>query len=504
MIEFASILAENIALGMRAALSPENLFYCFVGVLFGKFIGVLPGLGPLVGISILLPVTFHLDPTAAIVMLSGIYYGSAYGGSVASILLNIPGTPVNAVTCLDGYPMARQGRAGVALFITAIASFFGASIGIIFMMLFSPLIVSAALEFGPAEYASMIVLGLVAASTVSTGAPARGIAMVLLGLLLGIAGSDVQTGVMRFTFGQLELVEGIPLVVVAMGLFGVSEVIHSIRQKGESRVSRRDITFRSMLPSRDDMRRFKGPAVRGTLLGSFFGALPGTGGAIAAFMSYAVEQKVAEDPSRFGKGAIEGVIAPEAANNAADQTAFIPTLTLGIPGSAVMALMLAALMIHGISPGPQLMTNEPELFWGVLMSFWIGNLMLLVLSIPLIGIWIRILLIPYHYLYPAILLFAAIGVYTLNNSVFDIYLVILFGGIGYLFRLLDLPPASLLLGFVLGPMLEENFRRAMLFSRGDFGVFIERPISAAFVAITGLLLLINLLRIGRTNRSATT
>ncbi|MDP2358755.1 MAG: tripartite tricarboxylate transporter permease [Beijerinckiaceae bacterium] len=484
-----SDFAANLSLGLATAFSFNNLFYCFIGVTLGTFVGVLPGLGALAAISLLLPVTFHLDATSAIVMLAGVFYGSTYGGSTASILLNLPGTPSGAVACLDGYPMAKQGRAGVALFMTTIASFVGGSIGIIIMMLFSPLIVTAAMQFGPAEYFAMMVLGLVAASTISTGPPLKGIAMVTLGVLLGIIGLDLETGLPRFTFDFLELSDGISLVAVAMGLFGVAEVISSVRVIQRGHVDSRSITFRSMAPTRDDMRRSVGPVLRGAGLGSVLGALPATGGAIAAFMAYAVEKKLAREPERFGKGAIEGIMAPESANNSADQTAFIPTLTLGIPGNVVMALMLGALMIHGIVPGPQLVTNNPSLFWGLIMSFWIGNVMLLVLNIPLIGVWVRVLSIPYHLLYPAILVFVCIGVYSINNMAFDVVLVMFFGTIGYLLRLLDFQPAPLLLGFVLGPLMEENLRRTLVISRGDFMVFLERPISATLVAMTTALLL---------------
>ncbi|MFN3350600.1 tripartite tricarboxylate transporter permease [Pseudorhodoplanes sp.] len=482
-------LAENLALGLTTALSLSNLYYCFLGVLLGTFVGVLPGIGSLVALSLLLPITFHLPATSAIVMLAGVYYGSTYGGSTASILLNLPGTPSTAVTCLDGYPMSKQGRAGVALLMTTVASFFGATVGILIMTLFSPAIVGMALKFGPAEYFAMMVLGLVAASSVASGAPAKGVGMVVLGIMLGLIGSDLETGAERYTFGFTGLYDGLPLVAVAMGLFGVSEVIYSVRVVKPGQVDRKAITFRSMIPTRDDLRRSVAPLFRGAGIGSFFGALPGTGGVIAAFMSYAVEKKVSKEPERFGKGAIEGIMAPESANNAADQTAFIPTLTLGIPGNVVMALMIGALTIHGIVPGPQLMVKEPELFWGVLMSFWIGNLLLLVLNIPLIGLWIRILAVPYHLLYPAILMFVAIGVYSVNNSPFDVMMVMILGGAGYAMRLLDMQPAPLILGFVLGPLMEENFRRSMIIARGDFLHFFQRPISGTLMAITALLLI---------------
>ena len=483
-----SNFVDNLSIGLTTALTLSNLFYCFIGVLLGTLVGVLPGIGALAAISLLLPITFHLDATSAIVMLAGVFYGASYGGSTASILLNLPGTPSAAVACLDGYPMARKGRAGVALLMTTIASFVGGSIGIVIMMLMSPLIVDAALQFGPAEYFSMMVLGLVAASTISSGSAVKGIAMVVFGILLGTAGSDIETGAARFAFDIPELYDGVSLVVVAMGLFGISEVIASIRTIRYGEVDSKSITFRSMIPTRDEVGRSWMPMLRGTSLGSFFGALPGTGGVIASFMAYAVEKKIARDPSRFGKGAIEGIAAPEAANNAADQTAFIPTMTLGIPGNVTMALLLGALTIHGIVPGPQLMTKHPDMFWGLIMSFWIGNVLLVILNIPLIGIWIRLLVVPYHLLYPTILMFVCIGVYSINNSPFDVVLVMVFGALGYAMRLFGFQPAPLLLGFVLGPLMEENLRRTLLISRGDFMVFFERPISATVMAITFALL----------------
>jgi TctA family transporter len=479
---------DNLGIGLATAFSLSNLMYCFIGVFLGTLVGVLPGIGSLAAISLLLPITFHLDATSAIVMLAGVFYGSSYGGSTASILLNLPGTPSSAVACLDGYPMSKQGRGGVALLMTTAASFVGGSIGIVIMMLFSPVIVEYALKFGPAEYFAMMVLGLVAASTISTGSAAKGIAMVVAGILLGCMGSDLETGASRFTFNIPELFDGIGLVIVAMGLFGVTEVVASIRSMQAGRIDPKAISFRSMIPTRDDVRRSRYPILRGTALGSFFGALPGTGGVIASFMAYALEKKIARDPSRFGKGAVEGVVAPEAANNAADQTAFIPTLTLGIPGNVIMALMIGALTIHGIVPGPQLMVQRPEMFWGLIMSFWIGNVLLVILNIPLIGVWIRILAVPYHLMYPAILMFVCIGVYSVNNSPFDVILVMVFGAVGYVMRLLELQPAPLLLGFVLGPLMEENLRRALLISRGDFAVFIDRPISAVIMALTAMLL----------------
>ncbi|MGV6873127.1 tripartite tricarboxylate transporter permease [Pseudochelatococcus sp. B33] len=479
---------DNIALGLGVALSFSNLLYCFIGVFLGTLIGVIPGIGALAAISMLLPMTFYLDPTTALIMLAGIWYGTSYGGNTASILLNIPGTPANAVTCLDGYPMARQGRGGVALFMTTVASFVGGSIGIILLMLFSPIIAGYALRFQSAEYFSLMVLGLVGASMISHGSPVKGLAMMALGLLFGTVGMDQNTGISRFSFGFIELFDGLSLIALAMGIFGVSEVIASVRNVHVGDIDRNSVTFRSMQPTADDVRRSWFPMLRGAGIGSFFGTLPGTGPSIAAFMAYATEVRVAKEPERFGKGAIEGIMAPESANNAADQTSFIPTLTLGIPGSATMALMLGALIIHGITPGPNLMSAQPGLFWGLVMSFWIGNVLLVVLNVPMIGIWVRLLMIPYHLLYPAVLMFICIGTYSVNNSPFDIWMVLFFGFVGYLMRIFELPPAPLLLGFVLGPLMEQNFLRAMVLSRGDFTTFISRPISATVMAMAAALL----------------
>lgn len=481
-------IASGLMLGLQTALSPTVLLYCFIGVFLGTLIGVLPGIGALAAISLLLPITYHIPPTAAIVMLAGVYYGAQYGGSTASILLNLPGTPSSAVSCLDGHPMAKQGRAGVALFMTAIASFVGSMLGIAVLVLFSPAIAEIGLKFGAAEYFAMMLLGLVAASMLASGSALKGLAMVMLGLILGTVGTDVNSGVARFNFGVPQLMDGISLVALAMGLFGISEVISSINHTRDAKVQEK-ITFRSMTPTKKDWKESAMPMLRGTGLGSFFGALPGTGPSIASFMAYALEKKVSKDPGKFGKGAIEGVTAPESANNAAAQTAFVPTLSLGIPGDAVMALMLGALIIHGIQPGPLLMTQQPELFWGLIVSFGIGNIMLLVLNLPLIGIWVSILRIPYSVLYPAILVFISLGVYSVNSSTFDVYVVAILGLMGYLLATLKFEAAPLLLGFVLGPMMEENLRRALLLSRGDPMTFIERPISAGFLAFCAALIL---------------
>lgn len=479
---------EYLGIGLSQALSLSTLWFCFLGVMLGMIVGVLPGIGAVAAIALLLPYTYELNPTDALVMLAGVYYGSAYGGSIASILLNLPGTPSSAVACLDGYPMAQQGRAGVALFITTIGSFVGATIGILLLMGFAPVITRFALDFRPADYFSMMLLGLIAASTISSATPLKGIAMVILGILIGMIGTDVNSGTARYSLGFHELTDGIGIVAIAMGLFGITEVIASARQTGTAQLHASQISFRSMWPNREDWRRSWMPMVRGSWIGSFFGALPGTGGTISAFMAYALEKRVSRSPERFGRGAIEGVAAPEAANNACDQTAFIPTLTLGVPGSVTMALMLGALMIHGIAPGPNLIVEKPELFWGLIMSFWVGNLMLLVLNIPLIGIWIRLVTVPYHLLYPAVILLVCIGVYSLQNSVFDVAVALACGLVGYLFRLLELPPAPLLLGFVLGPMMEEYLRRALVLSDGEFSVFVTRPVSGGFLAVSALLL----------------
>lgn len=479
---------ENMQLGFSVALSFENLFYCLVGVSVGTFIGVLPGIGGLAAIAMLLPLTFHLDPTTAIVMLAGIYYGAQYGGSTASILLNLPGTPSAAVACFDGNPLAKQGRAALALFLTAIASFVGGSIGVIVLMWFAPTIASVGLAFGPAEYFGVMVLGLILSATIAKNKPIHGVCMVLVGVLLGVVGTDVNTGTHRFTLGVPSLMDGISLVAMAMGLFGVSEVIGAIMSP-EGSVYRGRITFRDMLPTRKEARSLILPMLRGTGIGGLIGTLPGTGMTVASFLSYATEKKLARDKSRFGNGALEGVTAPEAANNASAQTAFIPTLTLGIPGDVTMALMLGALMLHGISPGPGLVRDHPDLFWGLVASFWIGNLLLLVLNIPLIGLWVRLLSVPYRLLYPSILVLICIGVYSIGNSYQDVIMVMAFGLLGFVLKSAGLEPAPMLIGFVLGPMLEENFRRALLLSRGSFIDLFASPISASLLFASVVVLL---------------
>lgn len=482
---------EGLAHGFGVALQPDVLIYCVLGVSLGTFIGVLPGIGAMAAISLLLPITFYISPEAALVMLAGVYYGAQYGGAVASILLRLPGTPQSAVTTLDGYPMAQQGRAGVALFVSMVSSFAGSMLGIVVLVVLAGWLSEVATSFRSAEYAAMMVLGLVAASTIGSDRPAKAFAMVTLGLILGCVGTDVNSGAQRFTFGIPELMDGINLVALAMGLFGVAEVIGNIRN-AERQAAPERVTFRQMMPTRDDLRRMPGATLRGTALGSFFGALPGTGSTLSSFLSYAVERRVARHPERFGNGAVEGVAGPEAANNAAAITAFVPTLTLGIPGDPIMALMLGALVIHGIQPGPEMLTARPDMFWGLVVSFGIGNLLLLILNLPLIGIWVSMLRIPFRYLYPAILIFVCLGVYSVRGSAFDIATVAVVGIGGYLLALARFSPALLLLGFVLGPLIETHLRRAMLISRGDPMVFLERPIACGFVIATALLILLSI------------
>jgi len=476
-------ILANFMGGLQVAIQPDNLLYCFIGVFLGTFIGVLPGIGSMGAIAMIMPLTFYLDPTAALVMIAGVYYGAEYGGAIASILMNIPGTPAASITCIDGYPMAQKGRAGIALFTAAFASFGGGIIGMLVMALLSPALSTLALNFGPTEYFSVILLGLIAASAVSNKSPIKGIAMVVTGLMLGTVGMDLTSGDLRFTLDIAELRDGVHLVIVAMGLFGVGELIVSIRAN-QGLGGKQEIDYTAFYPTRKEWKSMFGAVLRGSSIGSFFGALPGTGQTVAAAVSYAVEKKASPNAVNFGKGAHEGVAASESANNSATQTAFIPTLTLGVPGSASMALVIGALMIHGITPGPNLISDNPDLFWGLVASFLIGNILLIILNVPLIGIWVRLLQIPYRFMYPTIIVLICVGVYSLNNNVFDIWLTLLFGWLGYLMRLFQFEPAPLLIGFVLGPMMEEHLRRAMLLSRGDAMVFLERPISATLIAIT--------------------
>jgi len=472
---------SNLMVGFGVALQPENILFCAIGATLGTFIGVVPGIGALSAISMLLPLTFYLDPTTAIIMLAGIFYGAQYGGSTASILLNLPGTATNAVTCLDGYPMAKQGRAGVALFMTTITSFVGGSFSILLLIGLAPAIASFALSFGAREYFAVMLFGLVAASTLSGGSPVKGFAMVAFGVLLGTVGIDPNSGAQRFQFGILELADGLNLVAVAMGLFGVAEILANLMQRTEAPFKVQPVSLRSLIPTKKDVKDSTMPTVRGMIIGAICGVLPGTGPTIASFMAYATEKRVSKHPERFGHGTIEGIASPEAANNSSVQAAFIPTLSLGIPGDAVMAVLLGALMIHGITPGPALVNEHPTLFWGLVASFWVGNFFCLILNFPLIGIWVRMLRIPYHALYPAILFFICLGVYSINYNVFDIYVVIVFGLIGVGMLRLGFPAAPLLLGFILGPMIEENLRRALLLSRGDLSYLGSSPVSLAFL-----------------------
>ena len=479
---------SNLLLGFSVAVTPIHLLYALIGVLLGTLIGVLPGIGPVATIAMLLPITFNLSPVAALIMLAGIYYGAQYGGSTTAILVNLPGESASVVTCLDGYQMARQGRAGPALATSAIGSFFAGCVATFLIAVAAPPLAEVALKFGPAEYFSLMVLGLVAATVLAHGSLIKAIAMVVFGLLLGLIGTDVNSGVLRFTFGIPELSDGIGFVVVAMGMFGTAEIIANLEQGEKREVFTAKVG--KLMPSKDDFKRIWAPIMRGTLLGSFLGILPGGGALLASFGAYTLEKKVSKTPERFGKGAIEGVAAPEAANNAGAQTSFIPMLTLGIPGNAVMALMIGALMIQGIAPGPQVMNEKPQLFWGLVASMWVGNAMLVVLNLPLIGMWIKLLTVPYRYLYPSILVFMSIGVFSLSNNPFDVLIMALFGLLGYLCVKLECEPAPMILGFILGPLMEENLRRAMLLSRGDPFVFFQKPISLGFMIASALLLII--------------
>lgn len=478
---------SGLAVGAEAAINPWNILYCLTGVTLGTLVGVLPGIGALAAVSMLLPITYYLEPLAAIIMLAGVFYGSEYGGSTAAILLNLPGTPSSAVVCIEGYPMTKQGRAGVALFTATIASFIGGTLGIIVLMFLSPYLVTVALNFGPQDYFGIMMFGLLAASTIGTGSRLRSIVMVVLGVALGCVGMDLNTGDTRYTFGIPELFDGLNLVALAMGLYGVSEIISSAATPTGNRMKTK-VTFRSMIPTRDEVRRSALPIARGAASGSVFGTLPGTGATVASLFSYAMEKRVARGTKPFGTGIVEGIAAPEAANNAASQTAFIPTLSLGIPGSPTMALILGALMLHGIQPGPSLVTSQPALFWGLIVSFWIGNLLLLILNLPMIGLWVRLLQIPHHMLYPAIIPLICVGVYSVRTSPFDVLMVLAFGAAGYLLKLLRFEVAPLMIGFVLGPMIEENLRRALRMSRGDPIIFLQSPVSAISLAICAVMI----------------
>lgn len=480
-------LIANIGLGFSTALTPLNLLYCLAGVFLGTLIGVLPGLGPTATIAMLLPITFNLPPVSSLIMLAGIYYGSQYGGSTTSILVNVPGEAASVVTALDGYQMARKGRAGVALATAAIGSFFAGTVATIVLALFAPPLAEIALKFGPAEFFSLMVLGLLASLVLARGSLLHASGMVVLGLLLGLIGADVNTGTQRFTFGLPQLADGVGFVVVAMGMFGIAEIIRNLENEDDRSLIVSKIT--NLMPSKEDWKRIVGPILRGTAIGSILGILPGSGSILGSFAAYAIEKKVSKNSAEFGKGAIEGVAAPESANNAGAQTSFIPMLTLGIPSNPVMALMIGAMIIQGIQPGPSVITEQPALFWGIIVSMWIGNFFLIVLNLPLIGMWVRIVSVPYQFLFPAILVFCGIGVFSLNNTEFDVYLMAMFGVIGYIFVKLDAEPAPMLLAFILGPMMEEYMRRALLLSRGNPMVFLERPISAVMLGL-GVLVII--------------
>lgn len=482
---------DNLALGFSVAFTFQNILYCFLGVLLGTLIGVLPGLGPVPTIAMLLPITFGLPPVAALIMLAGIYYGAQYGGSTTAILINLPGESSSVVTAIDGYQMARQGRAGAALATAALGSFFAGSVATFLLAVFAPPLADLALKFGPPEYFALMVLGLIASVALASGSVVKALAMVVLGILLGLSGQDVYTGTPRFTFDMLELADGIEFVALAMGVFGIGEIVRNLEDEHTRTVMVQKV--KGLLLSKEDIKRIIGPVLRGTFLGSFLGILPGGGAILSSFAAYSIEKKISREPQRFGKGAIEGVAGPESANNAGAQTSFIPMLTLGIPSNPVMALMIGALIIQGIVPGPNVVNEQPNLFWGIVASMWIGNFLLVVLNLPLIGIWVRLLTVPYHILFPLIVGFCCIGVYSVNNNNLDVYTMALFGLIGYVLVKLHCEPAPLLLGFIIGPMLEEYLRRAMLISRGDPFVFVTRPISATMLALAALALIVVLL-----------
>ena len=472
-------LIANLGLGFETAFTPINILYCFVGVLLGTLVGVLPGIGPTATIGLLLPITFNFEPVTALIMLAGIYYGAQYGGSTTAILINLPGESSSAVTAIDGYRMAREGRAGPALATAAIGSFFAGTVTTLILALFAPPLASVALQFGSPEYFSLLVLGLLASVALAHGSVVKALAMIVLGLLLGLVGQDIYTGTPRFTFGRFELYNGISFVSLAVGVFGVAEILRNLEHETIRSVAVKHV--KGLLLTRDDIKRIVAPILRGTAVGAALGILPGGGHVLASFASYSLEKKVSKEPQKFGTGAIEGVAGPESANNAGAQTSFIPLLTLGIPAHPVMALIIGAFIIQGITPGPNVIKDEPELFWGIVVSMWIGNLFLVLLNLPLIGLWVKMLTIPYRVLFPAIIAFASIGTYSINLNAFDVYAIAVLGIIGYVLVKLDCEPAPLLLGFVLGPLLEEHLRRAMIISRGDPMVFIERPISAGLL-----------------------
>jgi putative tricarboxylic transport membrane protein len=481
-------IVNNLMVGFGAAVSLQNLLFCLIGCLLGTLIGVLPGIGPVATIAMLLPVTYGLSPLAALIMLAGIYYGAQYGGSTTSILVNMPGEISSVVTCLDGHQMALQGRAGPALAISALGSFFAGCVGTLVVCGFAPVLATFSQKFTSVEYFSLMVLGLLSAVVLAHGSLIKAIAMIFLGLLIGLAGTDVESGIARYNFGVSELFDGIGLLPVAMGLFGINEVMLNLEQPAERHFLNSKI--KNLWLSRQDFRDSWRAVLRGTGLGSILGILPGAGAVLASFASYTVEKKLAKDPSRFGRGAIEGVAGPESANNSAAQTSFIPLLTLGLPCNVVMAVMMGAMMIQGIAPGSAVIDRRPDLFWGMVASMWIGNLMLLVINLPLIGIWVRLLRVPYRLLSPCIMVFCLIGIYTVNNSTTDVFLTAFFAVFGYVLYKFGCEPAPLILGFVLGPLMEENFRRSMLLSRGDPFIFVYRPISLILLIMAAAVLVV--------------
>jgi TctA family transporter len=484
-------LFDNLGLGIETALRLENLFFCLLGVALGTAVGVLPGIGPTATIALLLPVTFNFEPVTALIMLAGIYYGAQYGGSTTAILINLPGESSSAVTAIDGHEMARKGRAGVALATAAIGSFAAGTVATLLIVLFAPPLARVALTFGSAEFFSLVVLGLIASIALARGSTVKALAMIVLGLLLGTVGQDTYTATPRFTFGVRELYSGINFVPVAVGMFGVAEILKNLEDERTRKLITNVVS--GLWPTREDFRRMFGPIVRGTALGSALGILPGAGHVLAAFGSYSVEKRLSKRPKEFGHGAIEGVAGPESANNAAAQTSFIPLLTLGIPAHPVMALMLGAFIIHGLPTGPTIIQDEPELFWGLIVSMWIGNFFLVLLNLPLIGIWVKMLTIPYRILYPTIIAFAAIGTYSIGLNAWDVFAIAFFGVLGYVLLKLDCEPAPLLLGFVLGPLLEDHLRRALIISRGDLTTFVERPVSAVLLAVAAAALVLAIL-----------
>lgn len=490
---------DLLMMGFSEAMTPQNLMFCLMGALLGTLIGVLPGIGPTATIAVLLPITFYLPPLAGIIMLAGIYYGAQYGGSTTAILVNLPGEASAVVTTLDGYQMAQQGRAGAALAVAALGSFFAGTVATFAIALAGPMLSRFALNFGPAEYVSLMVFGLLAATILASGPILKAIGMILIGLLLGMVGTDQATGATRLTMGAIELFDGIDFIVIAIGLFGFSEIISNLERSGSEGVTVARIT--RLWPTREDFRSSWGAVLRGTGIGTFLGLLPGGGATLASFSAYSLEKRVSKHPQKFGTGVVEGVAAPEAANNAAAQSSFIPLLTLGIPSNNMMAMMLSAFMIHGITPGPSVLTNQPEIFWGLVASMWVGNLLLVVINLPMIGLWVKLLTVPYRLLYPAILLFCCIGVYSMNNRIFDVVLAAGFGLLGYAFRKAKCEPGPLLLGFVLGPLLEANLRRTLLITQGDPSIFVERPISLVMLIATVVLLALMILPAFRKTRT---